>query len=234
MKRLTRYGLHLFMAFLISLAITMLVAQPLFATGEAEAEETESDSFEAKKKAAIEAANEAIDKLPVPEHIVQAEQLAVRDVLAARVLVDIAREAYGATDSDFPRLSRLLDAESVTYKLLAIKDAKDAIDKIPPLAEITEEDRILIEEARRLIEIAKNVYLATSFELCWRLYYLADAEEVLADLPEPEPEPEPEPVPPPEPDPLPPTGALSASIAAGAFLTGTGLFFIIKRRNRLY
>ncbi len=223
MKKLPRYGLLLFILLLLGLALPALGAQPVYANEDAEA--VENPSNPADKEEAIKAANEAIDRVPRARFIVSLEQVTLNYIHQARGLVETAKE-YGATDNDFPHLNKLVEAEEALAKLEAVEAAKEAIRAIPPLGEITADDRELIEEARRLVNIAVDDYGATRFDICWLYDYLIDAEDVLPDVEEPEPEPKPEP--------LPPTGTLTASLVAGTLLTGTGIIFALKRRGRRY
>jgi len=127
-------------------------------------------------------------------------------------------------------LAKLYAAEQRVYKMLAIKEAQDAIDRIPPADQITQEHWPLILEARRLVRIAMEVYGATEFDICWRYDKLKEAEEKVED--EPEPAPVPEPKPKPKPTPTPPTGGVLMSVTAGLALCVAGAAFIRNRRNR--
>lgn len=239
MKKPVKYGLLLLALSLIGLSFLTVGAQTVFATEEeAEPELTSQELYSQEKKAAIKAANEAISNIVDPDFIIAYEEKFVQDVARALSLVETARAEYGAVDSDFKNLKLLDRAEKKVLMFLAIQDFKDAVDKIPPLDEITEADRPLIEEARRLAIVAIEVYGATPFSLCWRYYYLEDAEDELDEIDEPEPEPEPEPKPEPEPEepddrePTPPTGGLTGTFAIGALLAGAGFLFFKKKKNR--
>jgi len=226
MKKLTRYGFILFIVLLVGLTVLALNTQAAYAT-ESEEVETEKSSVNGDKKAAIDAANQAIRQIPSAENLRYLDPKIESNIAKARALVDTAMEDYGAVKADFPRLDKLEAVEWQVERLGAIQDAKDAIDALPPLAQITEEHRELIEEARRLVDLAVEVYGATEFELCYRFKILGEAEARLPEHePEPEPEPKPEPKPEPEPRPTPPTGGKSAILLSGFLLTGTGLLLL--------
>ena len=210
MNKLARYGIF-FIVLMVCLAVLAVSSQPVQAT---------AGSTDADKEAAIEAANHAISR--VPKHFRHVDPVIESSIEEARDLVDTAMKDYGATRSDFPDLNRLEAAEKQLEKMDAIQAARDAIDKIPPPLQITEEHRNIIEEARRLTAIAMEQYGATYFDLCWRYKVLEDAEDRLDDVDDPDP----------EPDPLPPTGAMSTTIVSGLLLTGTGLLLWGKRKNR--
>jgi hypothetical protein len=227
MNKLVRYGLLLLVVSLIGLSI-FFIGAPVVLANEEEAV-TNEDYTPAERAAAIEAANVAISRLPQPHQIVAYEQAFIDDVAKAFALVEIARDDYDAEDSDFDDLAKLYAAERHVFKLLAIQTARDAIDLIPPLDQITEADRETIEEARRLVDYAMQEYGATRFQICWRYDYLQDAEDKLPEEVEPEPQPKPEP---PKDDRVstPRTGGISGLVAFGAVLSGIG-FYLINRRN---
>ncbi len=228
MDKQVRYGLLLFVILMLGVTLAVFIATPAYATEE-EAE-MEQAYTAAEKAAAIRVANDAIFLIPRVDYIVALDQKAVHQVATARSLVEKAKEEYGAVDDDFPDLAKLLDAEQVVLKLLAVKAAQDAIDAIPPLEEVTEEDRPLIEEARRLVNIAMQEYGATRFDICWRLDALADAEEKIGEE-EPEPEPTPPPEPPDDHQPTPPTGGAAGTFTLAALLIcGVGLFLFRQSR----
>lgn len=229
MKKLVRYRLLLLVVLSIGLSVLMIGTQGVCANEEEAV--LELGYTPAEKTVAIGAANYAIGRLPQPESIVSYEQSYINDVANAFALVETAKEEFDAVDSDFPELAKLYAAEQRVLRMLAVKAAHDAIDALPPLAEITEEDREAVEEARRLVRIAVLEYGASDFELCWRMDVLSDAEEQLGEE-EPEPEPEPEPAKPDDRLPTPSTGGLSACLAAGLLLSGTGLLFIKRRISR--
>ena len=213
MRMLAKCGI-IIIILMFCLAVLAVGSQPVQAN---------EDSTDSDKEAAIEAANRAISRVPKQFRFV--DPVIESSIEEARDLVDTAMKDYGATRSDFPDLNRLEAAEKQLEKISAIQAARDAIDKIPPPLQITEEHRDIIEEARRLTDIAMVQYGATYFDLCWRYKVLEDAEERIDDV-EPKPEPEP------EPDPLPPTGAMSTTIISGLLLTGAGLLLWGKRKNR--
>ena len=233
MEKQVKYGLLLLTCLLIGLIFLTFGAQAVFATEEAEPEPelTSEEIYSYEKAAAIKAANDAISNIVDPDLIIAYEEKFVNDVALARSLVEKAREEYDAVDSDFENLELLNRAEQKVLMFLAIQDFKDAVDKIPPLDEITEEHREIIEEARRLAVIAIEEFGATPFSLCWRYYYLEDAEDELDDVvEEPEPEPEPEPEEPDDREPTPPTGGLTGTVVIGALLSGAGFLFYRKRK----
>ncbi len=230
MKKLGRYGLLLLVVSLICFSILILSPQVGYANVDEAA--INLNYTPAEKAAAIAAANDAIRRLPNPEYIVSYEQSYINDAARAFVLVQKAKEEFGAVDADFPELAKLYAVEQRVYKMLAIRDAQRAIDLIPPASEITEEDWPLILEARRLVQYAMEVYGATEFDICWRYDVLKEAEKKVEDKPEPEP-PKPEPKPEPKPKPTPPTGgALAASVSAGIALCTAGAFLIRQRTRR--
>jgi len=178
----------------------------------------EPDPEPVGKEEAIKAADRAIRWLPRPENIRFLPPDIESDIAAAQALVDTAKNTYGATDDDFADLEKLEAVKERVEKRKAIFAARDAIDLIPPPGTITEEDRDVIEEARRLVNIAVEEYGATDFDLCWRLRKLEISED---RLPEDPPD-----------DPLPPTEAMATTIISGLLLTGAGLFFLVKRKGR--
>ncbi len=240
MSKLSRYGFIYFIILLVGIMVFTVNAQEAFAI-ESEEDELEQTSLDADKKAAIDAANQAIRRIPSAENLRFLDPLIEKDIARARALVDTAIEDYGASETDFRNLSKLKAVEWQLERLEAIQAAKDAMDAIPAPAFIAEEHREIIEEARRLADLAAEVYGATDFELCYRLKGLIEAEKRLPEQeeepePEPEPEPELEPEPEPEPEPVepepiptPPTGGTFTSIVSGLLLTGAGLMFLRKR-----
>ena len=234
MEKLVRYGLLFFVVSLICLTIVTLSPQVSYANvDEAEAE---LGYTPAEKAVAIAAANDAIRRLPNPEYIVSYEQSYINEAARAFVLVHKAKEEFGAVDADFPELAKLYAVEHRVYKMLAIRDAQQAIDLIPPASHITEEHWPLIIEASRLTQIAMDVYGATAFDICWRYDKLKEAEKKVDDEPEPEPvPPQPEPEPPkpePKPTPTPPTGGVLLSVSAGLALCATGAVILKRRKQR--
>jgi len=207
---------------LISLTLLAFNVQTIYAT---ETDETAIDqpSTNPLKESAIEAADRAIRWLPRPDNIRFLSPKIENDIAEAQALVDTAKNVHGATDEDFADLEKLQAVKDQVEKRKAIFAARDAIDLIPPPGTVTEEDRELVEEARRLVNIAIEEYGATDFDLCWRLFKLEKAEERVDEKPAPDPE-DPD-------DPLPPTGAMVTSIVSGLLLLGTGLFFLGKRKG---
>ncbi len=238
MKKLARYG-FLLLVLLVGLTVLVFNNQAVYATDESELELTSTDLA---KEVAVEAADRAISR--VPRYIRYLDPVIEENIYEARRLADEAMINYGAVRSDFHDLDRLEAAEKMQEKRYAIDAARAAIDKIPPLHQITEQHRAIIEEARRLTDIAIAQYGATWLDICWRYQALVDAEERVED-PYPDPEPDPVVDPDPEPDPvvdpdidpdlepLPPTGAITTTILSGLALTGAGLWFLGKRKRRL-
>ncbi len=229
MKKLVRFGSLLFVLVLIGLTILMLSPRISFANVDEAVLGLEFTP--AEKAAAIAEANDAIRRLPDPDKIVAYEQAYINEAARAFVLVQKAKEKYGAVDADFPELARLYAAEQRVYKMLAIREAQQAIDLIPQAEYITEEHWPLIIEARRLTRIAMEVYGATEFDICWRYDKLRDAEKKVEDDPEPEP-PKPEPKPEPKPTPTPPTGGALLSVSAGVVLSAVGAMIFRRRKQR--
>jgi hypothetical protein len=232
MSKLVRYGLLLLVVSMIGLSLFVISPQAVYATEE-EIELEQAAEFEyteAERTSAIVAANNAILRIPRASQIVSLDQVAITLIAEARALVEHAKEYYHAEDKDFPSLSKLVEAENIVLKLLAVRAAQDAIDALPPISLITEEDRAAVEEARRLVDIAMVVHGATRFDICWRLDLLIDIEDKFDDV-----EPEPEPTPPPKPDdriPTPPTGGMPGLIAMGLLLSGAGMLFVKQRKGR--
>jgi len=219
MKRLIKKGTIFFVVLGFALIISVFGAQ------NAQASDTEEG-----KDAAIRAAVEAIkDIRRSPDRIVSLNQRAVDDVAKARSLVEEAKDEYGIDEDDIANIDLLHESEAVVKKLLAVEEAKEALDQLPPPSEATPADQPAIDRARELVDIAKEEYGATRFDLCWGLDRLEEIEE----KEDPDPEPDPEPVDPdPEPE-LPPTGGLATSIISGAVLTGAGLLFFGKRNKNI-
>ncbi len=239
MIKLARYGL-LLLVLLVGLTVLVFNNQAVYANDESELELT-STNF--AKQTAVEAADRAISR--VPSYIRYLDPVIEESIYEARRLADEAMINYGAVRSDFHDLERLEAAEKMQEKRYAIDAARAAIDKVPPLHQITEQHRAIIEEARRLTDIAIEQYGATWLDICWRYQALVDAEERVED-PYPDPDPDPDPVVDPDPDPdpdvdpdidpepepLPPTGAITTTILSGLALTGAGLLFLGKRKRR--
>ena len=232
MKKSVRFGLLLLVVFIISISLIVLSDQPVFANeeeveGEHGEELTEEDIFEFYKAKAISNANRAIFRITNPDLVIGYEEAFMKDVAKAISLVEYAKEEFDAEDSDFDNLAKLRKAETKALKFLSIQAARDAVDKIPPLDQITSEHREIIEEARRLVLIAIQEHGATPFQICWRYEYLEDAEDRLPEEEKPEPKPE-------KPDdrkPTPPTGGVYGFLAAGLALAGTGFVYLNTRRK---
>ena len=204
MRKFIRLGMLLIVVLLVGLICFSVSAQEVNAANHA-----------TDKAGAIEAANKAINSISIP---VAYEQAFVEDVANARALVNHAK-TKGATDADFTGLTKLANAENEVKKFAAIQTARDAIDRIPPTAEITSADRGTITEARRLVNIAMQQYGASEFEICWRYDVLAAAEKAanisgtLSDTA------------------LPATGAIDVGALVGTLLAGTGALIGIKMRR---
>ena len=205
MSKLPRFGMLLIIALFIGLICFSVSAQEVSAT-----------TYAQDKAGAIQAANLAISKIYIP---IAYEQAFVENVANARALVTHAK-TKGAVDSDFTGLSKLVNAENEVKKFAAIQAARDAIDKIPPTAEITSADRGKISEARRLVDIAMLQYGASAFDICWRYDVLAAAEKA-ANLSGVR-----------SGTALPATGAIDTVALIGTFLTGTGMLIGIELRKK--
>ena len=225
MKMSGRLKLLFVCAVLIGLVLAAFGPQAVFAT----------ENDEASLQAAAEAKSKAIiDAIQAIASIQNVQYLGLHhkaEVELARMLVDIAIEEHGASESEITNLAKLLEAEYIIERLTAIQAAKDAIDAIPPLDELTWADKALVEEARRLVEIARTEYNATDFELCWRLRVLAEAEDKIDDMDEPDPEPTPPP-PPADDRPMPPTGGMLTYLPAGMLALGLGLLAVNRRMRK--
>ncbi len=184
------------------------------------AQDVQANDSEEGKDAAIRAAVEAIkDIRRSPDRIVSLNQRAVDDVARARSLVEEAKDEYGVNEEDIANIDTLRESEKRVDKLLAVEEAKEAMDELPPPSEATAADKPAIERARELVNIAKEDYGASRFDLCWGLDRLEEIEEKV----DPDPDPDPE---------LPPTGGLTTSVISGLVLTGAGLLFVGKRYGR--
>jgi hypothetical protein len=205
MKRLFKFGMLLIIVLLVGLICFTVSAQEANAT-----------TYAQDKAGAIQAANVAIDRIYIP---VAYEQAFVDDVAYARALVTHAK-TKGAVDADFTGLTKLANAENEVKKFAAIQTARNAIDRIPPTAEITSADRGTITEARRLVNIAMQQYGASEFDICWRYDTLVAAEKAAnlsGTLSETA---------------LPATGAVDAAALVGTLLAGTGALIGIKMRRK--
>lgn len=225
MKKPVRNTLLLLVVLFACLSVLIMSAPVAFAT---EQTTTQSDQeYLANRASAIARAKYAIGKIPDPSKIAAYEQDFIDRVAQAFALVEIAREEFDVEDHEIDNLAHLYEAEKRVLRMLAIRAAQDAIDLIPPADQITEEHRALIEEARRLVNIAIYEHGATEFEICWRLDKLKEAEGVLPEEPEPEPKPKPD-----DRLPTPPTGGITGLIMLGAALSGTGLLIANRRRGK--
>ncbi len=233
MKRLVSNGLLLLVVLMISLSFLSVGSQIVCANEE---EATIMVYTPEEKAAAVKAADDSILRILLIERFMLSADLQdfLADVIRSRILLDAAKEKYGAVDEDFLYLNKLIEAELKAEKFLAIKAARDAIDVISLYAEYTDEYREAVKEARRLVDIAMNEYGATYVDICWRYDKLLIAEKKVEDEepePEPEPEPKPEPVKP-KPRPTPPTGGALLWVSTGFALCAAGSVFIKCGKHR--
>ncbi len=204
MRKFPRYLILIIVFMLVGLTCLTVSAQVAHAA-----------TFAQDKAGAIRNANEAINKLYIP---VAYEQAFVQEVTNARALVTHAK-SKGATDAEITGLNKLLNAEKAVKGFAAIQAARDAIDRIPPTAEITSADRGKITEARRLVDVAMQQYGVSAFDICWR-YDVLTAAEKAANLSGVA---------------LPSTGgAFDAASLIGVLLTGTGLLVGMKQRRKRF
>jgi hypothetical protein len=204
MRKIPRFIIFIVVFMLVGLTCLTVSAQVVNAT-----------TLAPDKAGAIQAANVAINKLYLPAAY---EQTFVQEVANARALVTHAK-SKGATDADITGLTKLVNAENLVKRFAAILTARDAIDKIPPTAEITSADRGKITEARRLVNIAMSLG-ASQFDICWRYDTLVAAEKaanlsnVLSGTA------------------LPATGAFSVASLIGTLLAGTGALISVSLRKK--
>ncbi len=130
------------------------------------------------KLEAIEAANKAIADLPDPEDITLADKAAVE---AARALVNKAKNDFGAVDADFEDLDKLVEAERIIAKLVAIKAADDAILALPSVDVLTLDDKPAVVAARALVNKAKDEHGAVDSDFMY-LDRLRAAENRIKEL----------------------------------------------------
>jgi len=199
-KKPKSYGFLFISIMLITIFFIAFAAQPVYAS-------------QTEKEEAIEAADRAIRFLPQPENIMFPSPNLEDAIAEAQDLVNTAKNVYGATDDDFADLEKLQAVKEQTAKRKAVMDARAAIDALPPPLMITEADRAAVQEARRLVDRAIEVYGATRGDICRRVDRLEDAEERIDE-------------------PTPPTGGFAIPGLFGALLTGTGLLFTFKLRKK--
>lgn len=230
MKEPVRFGLLLLVVMMIGFSVLSAGSQIVFANEEA----TTTVYTPEEKAAAVKAADDSIRRILLIERFMLSADLQdfLADVIRSRILVDAAKEKYGAVDEDFLYLSKLIEAELKAEKFLAIIAARDAIDAISLYAVNSDEYRKAVKEARRLVDIAMNEYGATYVDICWRYDALLIAEKKLEEEPEPEPEPEPKPPKPDDRRPTPPTGGFSVALAVGLIASGAGMLLIKQRIRR--
>ena len=231
MKEPVKFGLLLLVVLMISFSVLSVGSQVVCANEE---EATTKVYTPEEKAAAVKAADDSILRILLIERFMLSADLQdfLADVIRSRILVDAAKEKYGAVDEDFLYLNKLIEAELRAEKFLAIIAARDAIDVISLYAVSSDEYREAVKEARRLVDIAMNEYGATYVDICWRYDALLIAEKKLEDEPEPEPEPEPKPPKPDDRRPTPPTGGFSVALAVGLIASGTGMLLIKQRIRR--
>jgi len=231
MKEPVRFGLLLLVVLMIGFSVLFVGSQIVFANEE---EATTMVYTPEEKAAAVKAADDSILRILLIERFMLSADLQdfLADVIRSRILVDAAKEKYGAVDKDFLYLNKLIEAELKAEKFLAIKAARDAIDAISLYAVSSDEYREAVKEARRLVDIAMNEFGATYVDICWRYDALLIAEKELEEDPEPEPEPEPKPPKPDDRRPTPPTGGFSVALAVGLITSGAGMLLIKQRIKR--
>jgi len=171
---------------------------------------------ETAKENAIREAINLIDALPDP---IDCNNSAHRTmVLNARMAVDEAKSRHGAVDSDFSNLSKLIEAEKVIAKCDAIRAADDAIYALPELDKLTLNDKSKVEEARRLVNVAKTQYGAVDSDFVYLTRLLA-AENRIRELEGQKPI-------------TPPTGGAYFYLMGGVLFLVIGTL-ILKRRQQL-
>ena len=110
-------------------------------------------------------------------------------------------------------------AQFELQKDAAVKAAREAIQKLPPFPEISNEHRAAVAEARRLADIAMLQYGASRHDICSSYAYLEMVEQKL-DLFVPQGQA------------LPSTGGVHSLLALGAMLTATGLLFALTGKKK--
>jgi hypothetical protein len=163
------------------------------------------------KDQAVRLAEDAIDALPATITCADKER-----VEEARFLVSRAKTQHGAVDSDFRNLSKLLDAERVIAKCDAIKAADDAIFALPEVDKLTLDDKSKVEEARRLVNVAKTQHGAVDSDFLY-LTKLVAAENRIKELEGQKP--------------TPPTGGAYFLLLGGVLILITGIAVTFRARN---
>ena len=168
------------------------------------------------KALAIEAAEDLIDVLPAT---IECNNSAHRTmVLNARAAVAEAKIDFGAVDSDFRNLRKLEDAEKVIAKCDAIRAADDAIYALPSVENLKLDDKSKVEEARRLVNVAKTQHGAVDSDFVY-LTRLVAAENRIKELEGQKP--------------TPPTGGAYYLLLGGSLILIAGVAVILKRKQLL-
>jgi len=168
---------------------------------------------ESDKHHAVRLAEEAIDALPATITCADKE-----DVEEARYLVSRAKTQHGAVDSDFRNLRKLEDAEKVIAKCDAIRAADDAIYALPSVENLKLDDKSKVEEARRLVNVAKTQHGAVDSDFVY-LTRLVAAENRIKELEGQKP--------------TPPTGGAYYLLLGGSLILIAGVAVILKRKQLL-
>jgi hypothetical protein len=165
---------------------------------------------------AIRAAEDLIDVLPTP---IDCSNSAHRTmVLNARAAVAEAKTDFGAVDSDFSNLNKLIDAEKVIAKCDAIRAADDAIYALPSVENLKLDDKSKVEQARYLVNYAKTQHGAVDSDFAY-LTKLVAAENRIKELEGKKP--------------TPPTGGAYYLLLSGSLILIAGVAVILKRRQLL-
>jgi len=163
----------------------------------------------------IQKAEDAINAIPV---VIDCNNTTHRTlVTTARATVETVMRDHGVKTSDISNYSKLTDAEKAIAKCDAIRAAEVAIDDLPEVDKLTLPDKSKVENARRLVELAKSQYGATNED--FRNYSrLVAAENKIKELEGLKP--------------TPPTGGASIYLMGGLLLLVSGAV-ILKRRQLL-
>jgi hypothetical protein len=168
---------------------------------------------ETDKAQAVKLAEDAIDALPATITCADKER-----VEEARYLVSRAKTQHGAVDSDFRNLRKLEDAERVIAKCEAIRIADDAIYALPAVENLKLDDKSKVEEARRLVNVAKTQHGAVDSDFLYMTKLVA-AENRIKELEGQKP--------------TPPTGGAYFLLIGGSLILIAGAAVILKRRQLL-
>jgi hypothetical protein len=171
---------------------------------------------ETSKENAIRTAEGLIDALPAT---IDCNNSAHRTmVLNARAAVAEAKSDFGAVDSDFSNLNKLIDAEKVIAKCDAIRAADDAIYALPSVENLKLDDKSKVEQARYLVNYAKTQHGAVDSDFTY-LTKLVAAENRIKELEGKKP--------------TPPTGGAYYLLLGGSLILIAGVAVILKRRQLL-